>query len=87
MDSRINKLNKTKTPRVLANIRKRLSPAQIIVLSFLLIIIFGGIMLSLSISHSDEVDITIIDAFFTSVSAVCVTGLVTHTTAAAEHFR
>ena len=83
MDSRINKLNKTKTPRVLANIRKRLSPAQIIVLSFLLIIIFGGIMLSLSISHSDEVDITIIDAFFTSVSAVCVTGLVTHTTAAA----
>ena len=76
-------INESYTSRFLKSVNKRLSPAQIIVLSFLLIIIFGGIMLSLPISHSNNVDITAIDAFFTSVSAVCVTGLVTQTTATA----
>lgn len=83
MHRQINELNQARTSRVLAAIRKRLSPAQIIVISFLMIIVFGGIMLSLPISHADNVDISAMDAFFTSVSAVCVTGLVAHTTAAA----
>ena len=58
-----------------------LSPAKIITLSFLLIIIVGGILLSLPIAHAPGIDVSFIDAFFTSVSAVCVTGLVTLTTA------
>lgn len=60
---------------------KQLSPAQIIALSFLLIILIGGVLLSLPISHAPGVNVSVIDAFFTTVSAVCVTGLVTVTTA------
>jgi trk system potassium uptake protein TrkH len=62
-------------------LQKKLSPAQIIALSFLLIIIIGGLLLSLPISHTENAEVSIIDALFTSVSAVCVTGLVTLTTA------
>lgn len=71
---------------VLRKLQKKLSPAQIIALSFLLIIIIGGFLLSLPISHEKNVDVSIIDAFFTSVSAVCVTGLVTLTTASTWSF-
>jgi potassium uptake TrkH family protein len=57
------------------NYRKRyVNPAQLFVGSFLLIITFGTIMLTLpNATHSG---ISIIDAMFTSTSAVCVTGLV-----------
>ena len=66
----------------LKKLQKKLSPPQIIVLSFLLIILVGGLLLSLPISHRQGIDVPVLDAFFTSVSAVCVTGLVTLTTSA-----
>jgi trk system potassium uptake protein TrkH len=71
------------TSLVLRKLQKKLSPAQIIALSFLLIIIIGGLLLSLPISHTENIEVSIMDALFTSVSAVCVTGLVTLTTATA----
>ncbi len=78
---KIAELN-TNTLIILKKIQKRLSPPQIIALSFLLVIIIGGLFLSLPISHQRNVDVSLLDAFFTSVSAVCVTGLVTLTTSA-----
>lgn len=57
------------------NYRKRyVNPAQLFVISFLLIITLGTIILTLpNATHSG---ISIIDALFTSTSAVCVTGLI-----------
>ncbi|MDD4474405.1 MAG: TrkH family potassium uptake protein [Eubacteriales bacterium] len=69
------------TPFLVKKLQKKLSPAQIITLSFLLIIIIGGVLLSLPVSRAQNINISVLDAFFTSVSAVCVTGLVTLTTA------
>lgn len=53
----------------------KLSAGQILVLSFLLVIITGTILLSQNFTHQN--DITVLDAAFTSVSATCVTGLMT----------
>ncbi|MCO5248885.1 MAG: hypothetical protein M9887_08060 [Chitinophagales bacterium] len=52
---------------------KRLNPFLILLLSFLIVIFIGGILLSLP--NSTTRHISTIDIFFTSVSAVCVTGL------------
>lgn len=60
---------------------KKLSPAQIIIISFLLVIIFGSILLYLPVSHIPGVNVSFLDAFFTATSAVCVTGLTTLLTA------
>ena len=50
------------------------NPAQLFILSFLSIILIGGMLLMLpKATHSE---ITLVDAFFTSTSAVCVTGLI-----------
>ncbi|WRS26206.1 potassium transporter TrkG [Oscillospiraceae bacterium MB08-C2-2] len=68
-------------PVWLKKFQQALSPAQIIALSFLFVILLGGFLLSLPISHQENVDVPVLDAFFTAVSAVCVTGLVTVTTA------
>lgn len=68
---------------VIKKLERRLSPAQMIALSFLLIIIIGGLLLCLPVSHAGHLEVSPVDAFFTAVSAVCVTGLVTVTTAAA----
>lgn len=46
-------------------------------LSFLLLILTGGILLSLPVSHKAGVDVSFADAMFTAVTATCVTGLVT----------
>lgn len=54
-----------------------MSPVRSIVLGFAIVILLGSILLSLPISHKPGVDVTPIDALFTSTSAVCVTGLVT----------
>jgi potassium uptake TrkH family protein len=51
-----------------------LNPAQLFVLSFLAIIFFGTILLTLP--HATHNGISFIDALFTSTSAVCVTGLI-----------
>lgn len=58
----------------------KLSPAQIIVMGFLSIILLGALLLCLPFS-STAYPIHFVDALFTSTSATCVTGLVTLTTA------
>ena len=55
--------------------KHRTSPYLIIILSFLIIIIIGAILLSLPFAVKEGVNFSIIDALFTSTSAVCVTGL------------
>ncbi|MBE6625975.1 MAG: H(+)-transporting ATPase [Ruminococcaceae bacterium] len=57
--------------------QKRLSPGKLIAVGFLTVILVGSILLYLPAAHSGEVVVTYLDALFTSVSAVCVTGLVT----------
>ena len=74
------------SPLLYRRILKRLSPAQVISLSFFGIILLGGVLLSLPISHAENIDVKVIDAFFTTVSAVCVTGLVTVVTATTWSF-
>ncbi len=54
--------------------RTFLNPAQIFILSFLVIILIGSFLLILPNATYDE--ISYLDALFTSTSAVCVTGLV-----------
>ncbi len=56
-------------------LRIKLSPAQVIVLGFAALILFGAVMLTLPISSSDGKSVGFINALFTSTSAVCVTGL------------
>ena len=65
------------------NISKKikLSAVQILAIGFLSLIIIGGIILSLPISSASGRVTNILDSFFTSTSAVCVTGLVTLDTA------
>jgi trk system potassium uptake protein TrkH len=57
------------------NIFKKYGPYKLITLGFLLCIFIGSILLWLPISHIDGANVSYIDAFFTTVSAICVTGL------------
>lgn len=61
--------------------RNKLTPARTILLGFLCAIIIGALLLSLPISHNGAQNISLLDALFTSTSAVCVTGLVVKDTA------
>ena len=63
--------------------KTRMSPTQILLLGFIVIILIGAMILKLPISNNGK-DIKFIDAFFTSTSAVCVTGL--NTKIPAEQF-
>jgi potassium uptake TrkH family protein len=54
--------------------KRYVNPAQLFVISFLLIIVLGTLLLTLP--NATHHGITIIDALFTSTSAVCVTGLI-----------
>ncbi|KYG74661.1 ATPase [Roseivirga ehrenbergii] len=54
--------------------RTILNPAQLFIISFLVIILLGTVLLMLPRATYDG--ISFIDAFFTSTSAVCVTGLI-----------
>ncbi len=49
------------------------NPAQLFILSFMVIIILGGLLLLLP--KATYTEISVVDAMFTSASAVCVTGL------------
>lgn len=60
-----------------------LSTTQKIMLSFLLMIIAGSGLLALPISSATGEAVPYIDALFTATTSVCVTGLVTVTTASA----
>ncbi|ATO50424.1 TrkH family potassium uptake protein [Brevibacillus laterosporus] len=53
-----------------------LSPPKVLVLGFALIIAIGTILLTLPIATNDGQGLSWINAFFTSTSATCVTGLV-----------
>lgn len=52
------------------------SPPRILVTGFALIILLGGLLLSLPISNTNGEYLRYIDAVFTATSATCVTGLV-----------
>ena len=63
---------------------KRQPPGRLIVVGFALVILLGTGLLLLPISVRDGVNVSFIDALFTSTSAVCVTGLIAIDTA--DHF-
>jgi trk system potassium uptake protein TrkH len=58
----------------------KISPPQMLVLSFLIMILTGTALLLLP--NATTQGITLVDAFFTSTSAVCVTGLIVKNTPA-----
>jgi trk system potassium uptake protein TrkH len=55
----------------------KLSPAQLVILSFALIILIGALLLVLPISAQAGKTVSFVDALFMSTSATCVTGLAT----------
>lgn len=64
--------------------KKRLSPAKILIVGFLTIILIGGTLLLLPVSRNDTYSFSfdeMINSYFTAVSATCVTGLVACDTA------
>lgn len=54
-----------------------LQPVQVLALGFALVILTGGILLTLPIASADGTSTPFIDSLFTATSATCVTGLVT----------
>lgn len=58
-----------------------MSPSQVLVLGFVAIVLFGGLLLSLPVSNASGQPMRYLDALFTSTSATCVTGLVVVDTA------
>ncbi len=64
-------------------VRFELSTTQIIMLSFLVVILIGSILLALPISSATGEAVPYIDALFTATTAACVTGLVTLPTVSA----
>ena len=59
----------------------RITPAQIIILGFLLLIAVGTVLLMLPVSTSGPGGAPFLDALFTATSATCVTGLIVQDTA------
>ena len=57
--------------------RIRFTTTQIILLSFLLVILIGSFLLALPISSTNGIAVPYIDALFTATTSTCVTGLVT----------
>lgn len=62
-------------------IKLKISTFQIILLGFMLVIAIGAVLLVLPVASKNGEGSGIMDAVFTSTSAVCVTGLVVHDTA------
>ena len=60
----------------LANKRKRLNPAKVMLLGYFMVILVGTALLVLPISRQNGVDVNFLTALFTSTSATSVTGLV-----------
>ena len=58
----------------------RVTPAQIIITSFLLLILLGALLLMLPFASRQPGSASFLDALFTATSATCVTGLVVHDT-------
>ena len=57
--------------------KRKLSTTQMIMLSFLGLILLGSILLALPVSAAGEKAVPYLDALFTATTATCVTGLVT----------
>jgi len=57
--------------------KSKLNEVQVLAIGFALVILIGGIILSLPFSSLDGNYTNFLDSLFTSTSAVCVTGLVT----------
>ena len=57
--------------------KNRLSEVRILALGFAIVILLGGVILSLPISSESRRYTSLVDSIFTATSAVCVTGLVT----------
>ena len=57
--------------------RRKTNPALLLASAFVIIIFFGTVLLMVPRSTLDGVTISLVDALFTSTSAVCVTGLST----------
>lgn len=55
--------------------KRQLTPSQLAVLTLLGLILLGTVLLALPVSHNPGVKVSVFDAFFTSTSALCVTGL------------
>lgn len=62
-------------------LRRRLTTTQIITFSFLFVILIGTLLLTTPAAAADGNATSFIDALFTATTCVCVTGLVTVTTA------
>lgn len=58
------------------NLAKRITPARMIFLGFVLLILLGTLILSLPVSSLSGIGTRFTDALFTATSSVCVTGLV-----------
>ena len=56
---------------------KKIGPYGLITIGFLLSILIGGTLLYLPISQKAGADVSLVDAFFITISAICVTGLST----------
>lgn len=63
---------------------KKQPPGRLIVFGFAAVILLGTCLLLLPVSVRENVRVTVVDALFTSTSAVCVTGLIAIDTA--DHF-
>ena len=59
-------------------------PGRLITTGFAVVILLGAFLLLLPCSVKDGAEVSVIDALFTSTSAVCVTGLIAIDTA--DHF-
>lgn len=64
------------SPKITGNRFLKLSPPQILVLGFAVMIIIGTLLLMLPLSIVSGQSLSFIDALFTATSAACVTGLV-----------
>ncbi|NCB02784.1 MAG: ATPase, partial [Spirochaetia bacterium] len=60
-----------------SKVKRPMSPSRYLFIGFFTTILLGSLLLSLPVSHNSGVPFPYIDALFTSVSAVCVTGLST----------
>ena len=67
--------------RKLQSYTNKMQPTQIMVIGFALVILIGALLLNLPISSKNGEQIGLLNALFTSTSAVCVTGLIVVDTA------
>lgn len=64
-----------------SKLKRSMTPTRLIALSFAVAILAGALILMLPVSSADGTWTAPIDAFFTAATSICVTGLVTVTTA------